>query len=66
MFNLILIVVTCFIVSPLVLFLLAVTVFALYNLLCVLYGVYEKYRWETLAVVYLIMVNFFFAFAEGW
>ena len=66
MFNLILICVTCFIVSPLVLFLLAVTVFALYNLLCVLYGVYEKYRWETLAVVYLVMVNFFFAFAEGW
>ena len=66
MLNIILMVVTGFIVSPLVLFLIAVLIFALYNLIRVLYGVYEKYRWETLAVVYLVLVNFFLAYAEGW
>ena len=66
MLNPIIIGVVCIILMPLVLFLIAVLIFALYNLVAVLYGVYEKYRWETLAVVYLVLVNFFLAYAEGW
>ena len=66
MLNPIIIGVVSLILMPLVLFLIAVLIFALYNLVRVLYGVYEKYRWETLAVVYLISVNFLLAYLEGW